>query len=394
MYGRSIHTKSILEQRLGFLLMGVASLCSIRILDNLTSNQYQILLVFSRIAGSLTIFSSVLLIEAIKRRHFALWIKLSSVTLFLIMLVISVTNLPHFYKWTGWLFLISGSILLAGAVAATVFRDRRDVTAIENYLLNSCQLAAAIAFLFTTYEFYANDFSSNVVLRASPVATLVLISFFARISNGTENFRSLVFEQLKNIFKMSLVTVAILFTLLGRFETGIFLMLLTLLWGLRLVVSISEYVHFRYREHADASLMLKIGEIQGISQADLLTALTRMPWFSDFDLISEHDLQNELRSRLIEFYSASPGDILSLSSHAIGADKSAGRPSHDFSAEDIVSSLLQRSKRTHAICISLRPITLILLTVPEIAGGVTSALRFSMIQRLALTVRPTKGLIC
>lgn len=379
----------MLEQRLGFLLIGVVSLCTFRILDNVTTNQYEILLILSRIAGAFTIFSTVLLIEAIKRRHFALWIKLTSVILFMGMLFIAATDLPYFYRWTGWIFLVSGSLLLAGALAATIFRDRRDVTAIENYLLNSCQLAAGIALLFTTYEFYAIDFSSNVVMRASPVAALVLISFFARISNGSENFRNLVFEQLKTVLKMSLVAVAIQYTLLNQFETRVFLMLLTLLWGLRLVVAISEHVHFRYREHADASLMLKLGEIQGISQTDLIDALKRLPWFADFDLISELDFEHELQFRLTEFYSGAPGEI--LSSSAVTEANSSNATSKDFSAEEIVGNLLQRSKRTHAICISLQPLTLILLTLPEIAGGVTSALRFSMIQRLALTARPTKG---
>ena len=389
MYGRSIRTRSVLERRLGFLLTGVASLCLLRIADNLTSNQQEFLLILSRIAGSFTIFSTVLLIEAIKRRHFALWIKCTSVALFLIMLFISVTDLPYFYQGTGWVFLISGSLLLAGALLATIFRDRSDVTAIENYLLNSCQLAAGIAVIFTTYEFYAIDFSSNVMMRASPVASLVLISFFARISNGSENFRNLVFDQLKNIFKMSLVAVAILFTLLGRFETTVFFMLLTLLWGLRLVVSISEYVHFRYREHEDASLMLKIGEIQGTSQPDLLDALKKLPWFADFDLISENDLEQELQIHLRQFYTKSPGEILSAS--AASETRSSDKATNEFSAEEIVHNLLQRSKRTHAICISTNPLSLVLLTIPEMAGGVTSELRFSMIQRLALTVRPARG---
>lgn len=382
LYLRSIQMRSVLEKRLAFLLIMLSGVCILRIIDDIQGNSNELLLVLTRITWSFVAFTCCLLVEAVKRRHFPRWGKNLIFGLFLVMLLMSIFNLPRFTAWGAKTIVLQGTLLLVCAFVATVFRDRKDITPVENYLLDSLQLSAGIAIAFTSYEFFLRkELSQEYVMRSSPIAGLVLVSCFARISKGNEKIQSLIIEQLKIILKMTVVCVSILYAVMGHFDARVFINLLTLLWGLRLVVAISEYVHYRYGEHVNAEQMLKISAMQGSSIEQFLSTLRTLPWFADFDLVSENEILPELRAVIQDFYGKNRGEIFSLT---VMNEKST---LDGFSAEDIVCNILKRHRRTHAICISTQPLTLLLVTLPEVVGGPTSEMRFSMIQRLALDLK-------
>jgi len=357
-------TRSRLERCIMFLLECLGALLFVRGFFWISGIKFFGILTY--VVAAVIPLAILLYVEALLRRHFALWAKtfVLAGTAFFLALALS-GNLHAHPLWLPVFtsYILAMQLVLSGAI---VFHDRADFAPIEGRAVAAIAVAVVLI-----VPFVATDLAADLGLHMARVGSVGILIFVHAIVVASEP-RS----NAPRLLVANLAVIAIA-ALLGAIQSYVIgdVRPATVARSAAMFACIILLVMIHSRVHAYGQIARGPGLVRSIAAADtrttesFLRVLDRLPMVAAYRLLRARDLS------AYEFWSF-PGvfrarsekvitcNQLRRSPRARASNASAGSGDAIYHAEQL-EDLMEREAMTHAVLIQESPVTLLLVQIPS-----------------------------
>ena len=370
-------SRSSVETKLLFLLYCLTALFLVRGFYWLTDDAR--LQVPAFVPATLLPLAITLFVEALLRRHVSpamkLFVALGTVTLFWLNLLNPISREALF---TGYKIFTLSTIIWLGLVLAV--RNRRTLSAMENSFIDAVTAALAFTFVLALTDMQMQP--DWLPFRLGSIGGLIFVYVCLRLTDAGNSRRLVLGEMLGLAVKAAVAAIAF-GLLVANASTNAYLAAFCVAVALVLLVAILERIREGRIRNLQTSFFQWLINLRAASLDDFIEALYQIPLAGEHLVLRGDQLRGYDVALLAGTFDLGR-PVLTLSS--LRASLAAGSRGSD-GAEQLVD-MLERHEMTHATMLSTAPAVILLLNLPEFAGGHNPVLQVGLIQKFGRLLRP------
>lgn len=368
-------TRSRLELCVMFLLECLGALLLVRGFYWISS--IKLFGILTYVVAAIIPLAIFLYVEALLRRHFALWAKsfvLSGTAFFLALALWGQLHAHPVWLPVFSAYVFAMQLVLSGTI---VFRDHADFAPVEDRSL----AAIAVAVLLIV-PFVATDLATDLGLRMVRVGSVGILIFVHAIVVASEprsNARGLLIANLAVIALATVLGVVQAYVIADLREA-------TIARSASLFACIILLVMIHTRVHAHGQLTRGPGLLRSIAGADtrttedFLQVLERLPMVAAYRLLREHELASVDYWSLPGVFHARGEKVISFRHLRHSPHKRASDSA--YHAEQL-EALMEREAMTHAVLIGESPVALLLVQIPSAGMEQAAIVQLGLVRTVA-----------
>ena len=370
-------SRSPLERRMVFLLWCTTSVLVLRTIYQAAGGEGLHTVVL--IPATLVPLAITLFAEGLRRRHshpvlkFAIAIGTAAA---FIMNLVFIDDKRVFFDFFRWFSVLT----LAWLSVSLLLRNRRDLSPMENRLVDGITVAGAFSIIFA-----ATDFGLRprwLPYQLGGLGALMFVYACVRLTNARDRQITVLIDFLRTLVYAALITVTFALALptagaavyVAAFLISLsFILLFTVMTRLR---------GLRMKRYAGASFFRWLSRVNTKSLDGFIESINALPAGNRPQVLRGAELESYDRDSLAGLFDDDhPIWTRAALQEAIGASEK----DRAFGAEQLLD-LLEAREATHVAMISRQPLALLLMHLPDLASAQGATTEFALIQKYSRLV--------